>query len=552
VSSQIVLVHPPFAKPCEPSPGILALAAHLRGLGREVQLTDGNLETWRGVLDPERLRRDVERLVVRGGADESSVTSGRRAARRIAGAVASLRTAEGYVDRAHYRSALGTLAEALRLVSRVSGATLSVSDLQCGLSPLSSGDLLSVARSPELLPLHEELRALAERILTGPRPRLVGVSVTYLSQALPAFALAGLLRRLRFDGLLVMGGGLPTSWAGMLSPASSLFGVWDAIVVGPGEAALAALSGERSEGPAPGLLFPAAGSWAREADRRSPLSFEPAVEGLPWSEYLAPSPILPVASSRGCYWRRCAFCPEAASSGRSFRQVRASELARILLRARDQYGFSRVHLTDDAIPPAVLRGLARELRDEGISWYGFSRLERSLLDPSFAADLARSGCAMLQLGVESASQRLLDLLGKGTRVEDAGSVLANLTEAGIRTYVYLLFGSPSETREEAERTVEWSVEHRGSISFLNLALMNLPARSAPALEPGRFGVSSLTPFEGDNDLALYVGFTVPASPDRREVRRVLGRARSHALLRPILQRVPAGFTSNHAAFAPLT
>ena len=320
-------------------------------------------------------------------------------------------------------------------------------------------------------------------------------------------------------------------------------------MAGPGEAALELLARGGSIARAPGLLAPGFGVWNPPGGAEtSPVCFAPDPAGWPWGRYLAPGPILPLAASRGCYWRRCAFCPEAAQDRQPFRAGSADALAKAILRARDAVGATRVHLTDDAVPPALLRGLARRLRGQGVAWYGFARLERRLLDPGFARELAEGGCAMLQLGVETASQRLLDRMGKGTRAADAGPILRNLVEAGIRTFVYLLFGLPGETPQEAESTVEWAAGHAPWITFANLALFHLPRGSS--LEEG------LTePGPGEEDLSLYRPTGGPetsgARAGRRRLRELGAGARNHADLRPVFARTPWGFTSNHAAFSPL-
>lgn len=553
MSLSVTLVHPPHAKASEPGPGVLVLAEHLRRLGRDVRVVDANLRVQEALLSPARLAREVDALLA-SGASGPAVTSGRRAARRISAALDSLRSPRTYESRGPYDAALSTVEQAYRLLSRRGRVRISISDLEAqGHSPLSSRDLLSAAREPDALGLPEELRAAAAELLAG-APEVVGFSLTYLSQALPSFALAGLLRALGYRGLLVLGGALPTCWGTRLEPESPLFELWDGIVLGPGESALEALtSGEEFRpGAAPGLLLPSRGLWSRQAPARgATLCFEPELDGIAWDRYLSPGGVLPLATSRGCYWRKCAFCPEAAAPEGGHRAADADALVRTILRARDSHGISRVHFTDDAIPPALLHRVAKGLRGKGIAWYGFVRPETALLSGELAEELAASGCAMLQLGIESASQRLLDLLGKGTRVEHAGPILSNLSQAGIRTFVYLLFGCPSETEAEAEATLAWAVEHSRDITFLNLSLMNLPEGSAPAVSPSRYGVAGIEPLGGERDLSLYVGFSEEGGLPRSRARRLLEAARGHPALRPIVRRLPAGFTANHAAWCPL-
>jgi radical SAM superfamily enzyme YgiQ (UPF0313 family) len=149
---------------------------------------------------------------------------------------------------------------------------------------------------------------------------------------------------------------------------------------------------------------------------------------------------------------------------------------------------------------------------------------------------------MLKLGVESGDQGVLDALAKGIRVDKASQALHALKEAGIGTYVYLLFGTPAETPDAARRTLKFTAEHHQVIDFLNLAIFNLPMGSeeAAALQVHPF-------YEGD--LSLYADFDHPAGWGRKQVRVFLDREfRRHPDVASILRRQPPFFTSNHAPF----
>ena len=175
-------------------------------------------------------------------------------------------------------------------------------------------------------------------------------------------------------------------------------------------------------------------------------------------------------------------------------------------------------------------------------WYGFARVSDLFLDQAFCRALKRSGCVMLKLGIESGDQGVLDALGKGVRVEVASAALTNLKNAGIATYVYLLFGTPPETIESARRTLDFTVSHAPSIDFLNLALFNLPTFGPDA---ERFQTNAF--YEGD--LSLYCDFKHPEGWDRPLVRHFLDRVfKKHPDVSAILKRVPPIFTSNHAPF----
>ena len=149
---------------------------------------------------------------------------------------------------------------------------------------------------------------------------------------------------------------------------------------------------------------------------------------------------------------------------------------------------------------------------------------------------------MLKIGVESGDQQVLDRMVKGVRLEDISLALQNLREAGIGTYVYLLFGTPYESYTEARNTLDFAVAHRRFITFLNLAIFNMPIGSA-----GGTSLSQKPFYEGD--LSLYTNFEHPTGWHRKKVRLFLEREfKKHPAIREIIQRDPAIFTSNHAPF----
>src|SRR5262249_13523563 len=71
-----------------------------------------------------------------------------------------------------------------------------------------------------------------------------------------------------------------------------------------------------------------------------------------------------------------------------------------------------------------------------------------------ARDLRRARCRTAWIGAESGSQRVLDSMEKGTRVEHIVRATRLLHEAGIEVGFFLQFGYPGETREDIEKTLD--------------------------------------------------------------------------------------------------
>ncbi|HEY5975875.1 MAG TPA: radical SAM protein, partial [Geobacteraceae bacterium] len=161
-------------------------------------------------------------------------------------------------------------------------------------------------------------------------------------------------------------------------------------------------------------------------------------------------------------------------------------------------------------------------------------------DPAFCRALRRSGCAMLKLGLESGDQGVLDRLDKGIDLAMAARALQNLREAGIGVYLYLLFGTPAEDEAAARRTLTFVRHHHQAITFLNLAVFNMPLGGEEAATHGT------GPFYA-GDLSLYTDFRHPAGWGRQQVRRFLAdEFNRDPAVAAILRRDPPLFTSNHA------
>lgn len=165
-------------------------------------------------------------------------------------------------------------------------------------------------------------------------------------------------------------------------------------------------------------------------------------------------PTVPVALGRGCYWRRCAFCPDYLHP--AYRPGSRDALAEWLESVATRFPEgAMLHLTDSALSPALLERIAGVIQAKRLPlrWHGFVRLEARFGDPAFARHLAEGGCTMLQWGLETASPRLLELMDKGVSPEQARKALRSSAGAGIKNHAYLLFGLPTELEEDRETTL---------------------------------------------------------------------------------------------------
>jgi hypothetical protein len=502
----VLLINPPVAKPCEPPAGLARLAGALKDAGHSLKVLDMNVE---GML------RLLSNAVP--GDDRWS----QRAARNLSRNLDALRAERTYRNFDRYKRCVNEINRLFSFAGR-DDTRLSLSDYEdrC-LSPLRSEDLMEAARHPEDSPFYDHFAGRLREELGRGGERFAGFSLTYLSQALAAFAMMGFVRSEFPKVKTILGGGLVTSWMSAPVWKNSFGGLVDHVVAGPGETFLLGLLGSPPEA----------------GGRKISASY--AYDAFPLRDYLSPGMIMPYSTSMGCYYGKCSFCPETAEGTRYAQLAPASAAAGLRMRA-EEYRPALAHIVDNAISPSVLKALVNE--PPGVPWYGFARVTKELTDEDFCRKLRASGCVMLKIGVESGDRDVLEGMRKGIRISDVSKALKALTRAGISTYVYLLFGTPWENEEAARRTMDFVVEHHASIGFVNLAVFNLPHSSPDA------AAVDAKPFYG-GDLSFYTDFVHPKGWDRRKVRRFLDREFTrHPAIREIVKRQPPYFTSNHAPF----
>ncbi len=147
--------------------------------------------------------------------------------------------------------------------------------------------------------------------------------------------------------------------------------------------------------------------------------------------------------------------------------VRQADLRRLLLRPlrrqvaeemrQLKYDFGAEHLwfADDifGLRPKWVRELATavERLDAAIPFKMQSRVD--LMTADNVSSLRRAGCAEVWMGVESGSQKILDAMDKGTRVDQIAKARENLRHEGIRACYFLQFGYPGETWQDIQNTI---------------------------------------------------------------------------------------------------
>ena len=161
---------------------------------------------------------------------------------------------------------------------------------------------------------------------------------------------------------------------------------------------------------------------------------------------------LNVSTSRGCPFR-CNWCAKP-TWGRTLAVRRADLVADEVRRAMSMWGPDRIWFTDDifALQPSWLQEYREALQGDRFPYRALCRVDL-LEQPSYADDLAATGCEEVWVGAESGSDRVLAAMDKGVTVEQITRAVQAAHQRGIRVGLFLQLGYPGETLVDVSRTI---------------------------------------------------------------------------------------------------
>ena len=138
-------------------------------------------------------------------------------------------------------------------------------------------------------------------------------------------------------------------------------------------------------------------------------------------------------------------------------------------------------------------------------------------------EMYEAGFVMLFFGLESANDRILNLIEKGTDKATEQKVLEDASCAGIWNHTYMFFGFPTEEREEAEETVEFIVDNSearsGNIHSVGQSTFTLEKDSAVFHNPSKFSIDRIIK-KPERDLSIMYDYDIQVGMGKDEINEV--------------------------------
>ncbi len=545
---KVALVFPPQGHFTQPYLSLPSLTAYLRANGvGEVWQLDENIEAYDHFLSAERLGRSLERI--RAGEELARLDArpelrfsdmsryqvlsevaliGDEVARTIDEAKRVLRSKQEFYDYERYLWAGRTVEQGLRIFSQEYAPTrLTAHGFVMRRRVERSAEILAALDDERENPFLEYFREFTLPRIRAIDPDLVGISVTFPSQAIPSLTLAKLLKAWKPELHVTLGGGLLAYVADKLARRAELWDLVDSVVLLEGERPLLQLvehvAGERRIEDVTNIVYRDARGVVRKTPQEAPLDIKtlptPDFDGMPLGKYFSPELVLPLAATRGCYWGKCVFCTLYTVIGPGYRGHTIEQTVEDIRVLQQRYGANSFYLAIEDLPPNMARRFPRAILDAGleINWWCDARLEHEVFDEEVCRELAASGCKRIAFGYESASDRVLQLMCKGIDPNASLDLIRRVHEAGISVTLYVMIGFPTETREEALATLHTILEHRRFVQEVSVRVFYLDETSEIFKRREEFGIAEIFP-DPEADLQVYYDFRTSRGMTRAEAR----------------------------------
>lgn len=164
---------------------------------------------------------------------------------------------------------------------------------------------------------------------------------------------------------------------------------------------------------------------------------------------------LNMATTRGCPFK-CNWCAKPIYGNR-YNSRSPQNVVTELKMLKEKFSFDHIWFCDDifGLKPGWVHEFANLVEKEGLQ-FRFKIQARAdlLLQEDYIKDLERAGCDNIWMGAESGSQKILDAMDKGTKVEQIFEATRMLKKNNIHPSFFIQFGYPGETKEDILRTID--------------------------------------------------------------------------------------------------
>jgi len=260
--------------------------------------------------------------------------------------------------------------------------------------------------------------------------------------------------------------------------------------------------------------------------------YPPLKEYSPVAASCKKRPYMHMMSSRGCPYQ-CIFC-DGKVFGKSARLRSVKNVVDEIEAIIDFYGAKEIRFFDDTftIDRQRVIGICDEIlrRKLDIVWTAITRVNH--VDPELLKKMREAGCWQISYGLESGSQRMLNIMKKGATIGQGKKAVIWTKEAGMDARAYFVFGIPGETLESLQETIDFAKSlPLDVVTFYNVTLMPGNELFQLAQKEGTIlhhNYEHYNPSISDDTMFAYL----PEGMSKDDLRKAVKRAHKEFYLRP--------------------
>jgi hypothetical protein len=360
-------------------------------------------------------------------------------------------------------------------------------------------DGITVSRIKKAWYSHSQLYAASQKLMgldlatylksqmsSLPRPSLVGVSVMWPGQIVPAIIVSRISKDVWPEVHVVWGGAHVTAIVQEIVQDCQFGRFVDGFLPGHCEESFLHLIASAWEGrlECPGLVTPGQGIPGLSVRSIEP----PPLPSFPdLNHYGIPKLTLPVELSVGCAYALCAFCTYPAVEGK-YRRFTIESLERLVQIAQEEH--AAISIKDSLVTPERL-GAIGEVIAGRVEWSACTKLSQAL-DSRLLPSLSRNGCRTLEVGLESLNEETQKRINKIQSMGLLDGFLAAAAASGISVVINYIIDFPWEDLEESQKLLK-NLRRRiesqtGLTARVELNHFNLERLSPMAFDPSQYGM----------------------------------------------------------------
>lgn len=159
-------------------------------------------------------------------------------------------------------------------------------------------------------------------------------------------------------------------------------------------------------------------------------------------------------SSRGCNYK-CSFCCHNHMMYSKWRSRSAENISKEIISLKEDYGIKHIRFVDDCFTfnRDRIKKICKNTKELDISFMCITRADICGID--MLKMLKDGGCTTIDIGVESGSNRLLNMMNKRESVEQMKKCIIDAKNIGLKTKVFLQYNLPYETEEDIQKTMDF-------------------------------------------------------------------------------------------------